>query len=107
MTVNRTTWLWPLFAAVLILGLMGITPSQAQDAIASRVVASGLNPSSLARPSSLVKTSTRIKGTPVPAPFSATLVGKQSHHSGMGSASPAGSQDEPYTNYRFADHYLR
>jgi hypothetical protein len=106
MTINRTTR-WPFFVAVFLLGLLGLTPSHAFHTIAARVVVGGLNSSYQTKPSAQVQTSARIKGTPVPPSHSATLLGKQSERTGMGSASPSGSQDDPYTNYRFADHYLR
>lgn len=107
MPVNRTTWLWPFVTATFLLCLIGITPSQAQNAIASRVAPSSLSASPRAHPSALVNTSARIKSTPAPAPQNATLVGKQSQRAGVSSVFPSGSQDDPYTNYRLADHYLR
>jgi hypothetical protein len=107
MTANRTTWIWPFLAAVLLLGLMGGTPTKAQGTIASLVGGAYRAPSSLAASSSLIVSSAGIKATPGTSSNGAILFGKKGERSGIGAAPPTGSQEEPYTNYRVANHYLR
>lgn len=107
MTGHRIKWIWPLLTTVLLFGLLNISPTRAQGVIVRLVGGTHSGISSLVVPSSHILPSARIKATAVQPSPGAVLFSQKSERTGMGHIPPAGTQDNPYTNYRFADHYLR
>lgn len=106
--IKRPDNLGVIFLAIAwFLVLMGGTTARAQNNIATLATMAHSAPASFVPSSSLDVSSVQVTVLLAHTSEGGTPTLERGDHFGSGTASSNGSQDEPYTNFRVADHYLR